>query len=663
MYFTKLPNKVLNARPLVFLCGPYIEEDDKKDRRNIFRKYLTEQKKEVIYKNSTYTITPFALVIDKLFDDTEINEKTNITLIEEIVAACAFKNYIFVDTMSTALELGLFSNSYAQNKTTALLPTDYYLFKPSIGYFVTETLKKSQNITLCKYRNRRYNKVYNNGQSVSENLIGFRTNILPREIVREVQSDFSAEAEKYLLYIEFTKNKHEHDKLYFEIVNNQLEIYVPPKVLLYLVNQYTSTTSITRIVLEYFKQNICNDMPEHMITYYLIKSKKMPIILYSSFKYDFNDVVENMIYLISSINRRFSSPQRFKKLEYRKFEMFRTVNKTKFYELIGFRDEELSIIKKKFIIRSKAVTKKHLYINGKKRTIIMYKGTSEGYELRSINKKIADNLNKLITLHHSSYAYQKSKSVLSCVKKHLGSRYFLKLDINNFFGSISKGTMNKIVKTILSDNAEEMYISNLTGKTSNYKSSIIDSWEGTEKILDLCFVNGKLPLGLVSSPILSNIYMDYFDRRLCEKFPEIIYTRYSDDILISSPNKFDFEEVKAYICEEIKLLKLEINKQKTHYYQLREAGDHIKYLGLNIVRGRNENYVTVGKKHIKRVCKNAAEFLRGNNTLKKSQIIGQIEYLKYISEEDYKEFEKYFKIKTGNVFEYSKFKKIHNEHL
>lgn len=65
----------------------------------------------------------------------------------------------FIDTMSTALDLGLFANSYLQNKVTALLPKDYDLFRPSIGCIVTQTIIKSHNISLCIYRNRRINKI------------------------------------------------------------------------------------------------------------------------------------------------------------------------------------------------------------------------------------------------------------------------------------------------------------------------------------------------------------------------------------------------------------------------------------------------------------------------------------------------------------------------
>ncbi|MFQ9702271.1 MAG: hypothetical protein ACLR0U_07985 [Enterocloster clostridioformis] len=35
---------------------------------------------------------------------------------------------------------------------------------------------------------------------------------------------------------------------------------------------------------------------------------------------------------------------------------------------------------------------------------------------------------------------------------------------------------------------------------------------------------------MVTSPILSNIYMDFFDERFHDNYPGLIYTRYSDDM-------------------------------------------------------------------------------------------------------------------------------------
>lgn len=658
MYCRNLPITILNARPLVFLCGPFIDEKDKKDRRNILRKYFNDFEIEINNRNNILKVKPFALVIDKLFDNKILEEKMNVTLLEEIVAACAFKNYIFVDTMSTSLELGLFSNSYAENKSTALIPCDYKFFKPDIGYFVTETLKKSHNISICKYKNRRYNKYL--GEKVLENLVGFKANRIPIEIENEIKKDFSNQCEKYLIDMSFTNDITEPDKLYYSISSNQLLVRVPAKNLLYLVYKYSKLECVEKIILEYFRQDVCCNSPQFMKIYYLIKNDKMKLVIESPFEYSINEVHDNMCYLLEAIKTESSYPQKFRNLEYK--EMNRNLlsfRKTKFYELMGFTFEEMKKNKTIISLKTKALTSKTLYINGKKRKIDMYKGTSEGYQLRTVHNRISQILNDLVELNGNSCAYRKNKSIKDCINAHMNNVYFLKIDISKFFDSISKRNLNKILKMIFSKNGDKMYSSNLIGSTSSYKSDIIDDWDGVESILSLCFVNGRLPLGLVTSPILANVYLDFFDRRFKKEFPNVTYTRYSDDILISSNMLFDMEEIINFIDKEMELLKLKINKEKTKSLKLLNTGDHVKFLGLNIVKGEKRNYVTVGKKYIQKVCKDVTTYLRGDgDMLRKSQIIGEIEYLKFINIDDYNYFLKLFKIKTGNDFNYHVFKRI-----
>lgn len=666
MYYRKLPNTIINTRPLVFLCGPYIEENNPKDRRNILRKNLGNLKRNIAYEDKNFTIRPLALIVDKLFEGIgdEEQEKINIALFEEIVAACSYKNYIFVDTMSTVLELGLFSNSYADNKTTAFLPSDYELFKPTIGFFVEETMKKSQNIQMCRYKNSRYNKIISeeNQKRVIENLVGFRKNIVPKNIEKEIDKDFVHSYEAYTIYIDFTRDFREKDKIYFEYNYKELIFNVPIKILLYLVQKYSEAERIKDILLEYFYQYSCRNNERLGFIYYMAKIKKVKFIVHSPFAYNFKDVVLNMQYLINAIKDRSQEgrySQKFYNLEYKELDYSLYKNsKVKFHEVLGFGSKDVGGLEKLLNKQKKALTTKFLYINGKKRTIDMYKGTSEGYKLREVHTHISEVLNRLIEINDSSYAYRKEVSIKDCVNNHVGNKYFLKIDIHKFFESIRKVSMNKILKMNLSSDIENSYDQNLKGKSYNYKSKTIDSWEGIYDILNLCFVKGRMPLGLVTSPVLANIYMNEFDYRIVKEFPNLTYSRYSDDILISSENPFVKEEIISFVEQELSLLGLTMNYKKTRYMKLQDVGDHVKFIGLNIIKGEDKNYISVGKHYIKNVCQDTTGYLRNNkNTLEKEQIIGEIEYIKFISKDDYEYFLKLFKIKTGNEFNYDSFKK------
>lgn len=144
---------------------------------------------------------------------------------------------------------------------------------------------------------------------------------------------------------------------------------------------------------------------------------------------------------------------------------------------------------------------------------------------------------------------------------------------------------------------------------------------------------------MVTSPILSNIYMDFFDARFSAKYPHLIYTRYSDDMLISSDVWFDYKGVLNF--------------------NLQQIGDHVKFLGLNIVHGaEHDNYITVGERYIKDVCLNISQYEKKRGTLKKTQVIGQIEYIKSISERDYLKLLKIYNIKNNRDLDVERLKRI-----
>ena len=99
MEYTLL-DKIMITRPILFLCGPYYERNNKSDRRVILQ--------EKIY--SAYKNKYLPLVIDDFLTDNNINDNNiSIQLMEEICAAVSYKTYIFLDTMSSATELGIFA--------------------------------------------------------------------------------------------------------------------------------------------------------------------------------------------------------------------------------------------------------------------------------------------------------------------------------------------------------------------------------------------------------------------------------------------------------------------------------------------------------------------------------------------------------------------------
>lgn len=162
------------------------------------------------------------------------------------------------------------------------------------------------------------------------------------------------------------------------------------------------------------------------------------------------------------------------------------------------------------------------------------------------------------TYHTSAFAYVKGRCTIDAVKRHQinNSRWFLKLDFHNFFGSTTIDFLMSMLALIFPFN---LVIANNEGK------------EVLRKALSLCFLNGGLPQGTPISPTLTNLMMiplDHSIAKYCrEHSPHLCYTRYADDIIISSEFSFRWNKVQADITAKMSDANapFKLNTSKTRY--------------------------------------------------------------------------------------------------
>lgn len=186
--------------------------------------------------------------------------------------------------------------------------------------------------------------------------------------------------------------------------------------------------------------------------------------------------------------------------------------------------------------------------------------------------------------HTNAFAYIPGRCAVNAIQRHQAnhSKWFLKTDFHNFFGSTTPEFVEHMLRMIFPF------------------SEICKSEEGERvltRALDICFLNGGLPQGTPISPMLTNIMMIPIDHKLANDLrnrdgTHFVYTRYADDMLISSKVNFHFQDVVRYVNGVLETFKapFDLKPQKTRYGS---ANGHNFNLGV-ILNDKNE--ITVGYK-------------------------------------------------------------------
>jgi RNA-directed DNA polymerase len=185
-----------------------------------------------------------------------------------------------------------------------------------------------------------------------------------------------------------------------------------------------------------------------------------------------------------------------------------------------------------YLYKTYEVTKK----SGTKREI-----AQPARELKAIQSWILRNiLDRLFSSQHSK-GFDIGTSILENAAPHQGANYILTLDLENFFPSISAEKVFSVFHSV----------------GYNKKISSI--------LTNLCVFNGYLPQGAPTSPKLANLVCAKLDARIHGYAgPKgIIYTRYADDITLSSNTVQKLEKAQAFMGTIIANEGLKINKAKT----------------------------------------------------------------------------------------------------
>jgi len=176
-----------------------------------------------------------------------------------------------------------------------------------------------------------------------------------------------------------------------------------------------------------------------------------------------------------------------------------------------------------------------------------------------------------------SYATRKDKSTHKAIKRAQvflrKNRWFLKMDVKKFFGSIDHDVMNAVIRRKIKDR----YILDLC------KKIITKGGDGTK----------GLPIGNLTSQFFANVYLDALDHYVKEEQHQKFYVRYMDDFCVFGDDKDSLKRLSKSIAVFLQdKLKLKVKEPTT----LINNGLHgLPFLGMRIfpqmIRLKRENFI------------------------------------------------------------------------
>ncbi|MUJ36025.1 retron St85 family RNA-directed DNA polymerase [Aliivibrio fischeri] len=186
-----------------------------------------------------------------------------------------------------------------------------------------------------------------------------------------------------------------------------------------------------------------------------------------------------------------------------------------------------------------------------------------------------------LPIHDTAIAYREGISIKENAIAHKDNQYLLKLDLENFFNSISNHLFWEIWESIipLPLKSDKQILDNLLFWCPSKKTG----------------GNLVLSIGAPTSPLISNFFMYKFDSIVSKACLEknITYTRYADDLTFSTNYKDTLFEVPLFIKKQLTALfgnSIRINRKKTKFSS-KAHNRHITGITIN-----NDGKLSLGRK-------------------------------------------------------------------
>lgn len=248
-------------------------------------------------------------------------------------------------------------------------------------------------------------------------------------------------------------------------------------------------------------------------------------------------------------------------------------------------------------------------------------------------KYILDSYLYKIPCSSSVVSYKKGYSILNNAEHHKGNRYFLHLDIKHYFNrmcwdifcrTIMKNFPNSDFAKLLVNPKDEKFLRNV-----------------------LCF-KGFIVQGSITSPYISNLYLfeldNFINEEILKALPRGKYTRYSDDLYISSSSYIP-HEVISKIGDKLAEFRLKFNYKKIDYKKLK---DSVRITGITLTKNKRLVVNTIFKKELKKDIYKCIKFKGKSTNFKK--LYGKLNFLKYADKPYYEVLQSKYSLEGISMF-------------
>lgn len=186
--------------------------------------------------------------------------------------------------------------------------------------------------------------------------------------------------------------------------------------------------------------------------------------------------------------------------------------------------------------------------------------------LKQAQRTLLANVVEKIPPHESSCGFQKDRSIFDFVAPHCQKRFVLKVDLEDFFPSI---TSARVVRLFMTAGYPEYVAVALATLAANAVPPDVLVKSGLPMLAQVKLLGHHLPQGAPSSPALANLCAFRLDCRLAglARASGAVYSRYADDLLFSGGDDFRRGARKFYIAVLVVIIDegFKANLRKTRF--------------------------------------------------------------------------------------------------